>query len=296
MVISLVVVFLLLIVFTSLLALFLYSSTGTFFETLPKYEEKFDEITVNSIHWINTLTQRIGIRLEDIKISDVLKLPLVKATVSSGFGNFFSFVGNTFLVLLFMLFMLAGSGKLSGKVEKAFSPDHALRIITVLQNIDSQARQYLLTKTLISAGTGILTALMLWIIGVDFPLIWGFLTFLLNFIPNVGSIVASILPFILSLLQFDTVVAPILVILLLGTIQVLMGSILEPKIMGFKLNLSPLVVLVSLIFWGWLWGFWGMILAIPMTATFKIIFENIEPLYPVSVMMGGDVNSKGLKN
>ncbi len=292
MVISLVIVFLSLIVVASLLALFLSSSTGTFIETLPKYEAKFDAITAKSIHWLNTLTQRIGIRLEDIRISDVLKLPLVKATVSSGFGTFFSFVGNTFLVLLFMLFMLAGSGKLSGKVERAFSSDHARRITTVIQNIDSQSRQYLLTKSLISVGTGTMTAITLWIIGVDFPIIWGFLTFLLNFIPNVGSIVASILPFILSLLQFDTVVTPILVILFLGTIQVLMGSILEPKIMAFRLNLSPLVVLVSLIFWGWLWGFWGMILAIPMTATTKIIFENIEPLHPVAVLMGGDVSSK----
>ncbi|MDR4504226.1 MAG: AI-2E family transporter [Candidatus Scalindua sp.] len=291
-IISLVIVFFSLSLLISLLALFFYSSTGTFIETLPKYEAKFDAITVKSIHWLNTLTQRAGIRLEDIRISDVLKMPLVKATVSAGFGSFFSFVGNTFLITLFMLFMLAGSGKLSGKVEKAFSSDHSRRITKVLQNIDSQARQYLLTKTLISAGTGTLTAVTLWLIGVDFPIIWGFLTFLLNFIPNIGSIVAAILPFILSLLQFDTVATPILVLMFLGTIQVLMGSILEPKIMGFKLNLSPLVVLVSLIFWGWLWGFWGMILAIPMTATIKIIFENIEALHPVSVLMGGEVSSR----
>jgi predicted PurR-regulated permease PerM len=162
-----------------------------------------------------------------------------------------------------------------------------MQISSILGNIDDQVRQYLMTKTLISGATGVLTSLVLWILGVDFALLWGFLAFLLNFIPNIGSVISTLLPFSLSLLQFESLTIPVLVLALLGTIQVSMGNVVEPKVMSFSLNLSALVILISLIFWGWLWGIWGMILAVPFTATLKIVFENIEPLRPISVLMSG---------
>jgi predicted PurR-regulated permease PerM len=92
-------------------------------------------------------------------------------------------------------------------------------------------------------------------------------------------------------LQFDSLVQPLLVLILLGGVQMVMGNVLEPRMMAFSLNLSALLVLVSLIFWGWLWGIWGMILAVPLTATIKIFFENIEPFGPVSVLMSGPVGT-----
>jgi predicted PurR-regulated permease PerM len=127
------------------------------------------------------------------------------------------------------------------------------------------------------------------ILGVDFALLWGFLTFLLNFIPNIGSIVSVIFPLLISFLQFDSVATPLLVLILLGATQFAMGNVVEPKLMEFSLNLSPLLVLVSLFFWGWIWGVWGMILAVPMMSTVKIIFENIETLQPIAVLMSSKV-------
>jgi AI-2 transport protein TqsA len=162
----------------------------------------------------------------------------------------------------------------------------------MIENIESRVRQYLITKTLISAATGLLAFLILWGSGVDFPLFWGFVTFLLNFIPSLGSLVAIIFPFTLSLLQFDSLERPLLVLILLSSMQMVMGNILEPKIMAFRLNLSPLVILVSLIFWGWLWGVWGMVLAVPIMSTVKIIAENIEGLQPIAVFMSGHLKSK----
>jgi predicted PurR-regulated permease PerM len=127
------------------------------------------------------------------------------------------------------------------------------------------------------------------VLDVDFPLIWGLLAFVLNYIPNIGSVIAVLFPFFLSLLQFDSLTVPLLVLLLLGGIQMLMGNVVEPRIMAYSLNLSPLLILVSLIFWGWLWGLLGMMLAVPLTATVKIITENIEPLRPLSMLMTGVV-------
>jgi predicted PurR-regulated permease PerM len=155
--------------------------------------------------------------------------------------------------------------------------------------MDTQVRQYLLTKTLISLGTGALTTVILWIFGVDFALFWGFLAFLFNFIPNVGSLMAVVFPVLLAFLQFDTLVQPFLVLALLVGTQSTMGNIIEPKVMAFSLNLSPLVVLVALIFWGWLWGVVGMIIAVPMTAIIKIVFENIEDLQPLARLLGGPI-------
>ncbi len=291
MALSLLAVLLVLLLIVFLLGLPLFSSTGAFVEALPRYEAKLDRLATDAASWLTATAERMGVALNEIDSSDLFQFSMLTSAVSAGVGSFVTFVGNVFLVVLFMLFMLAGSGELGAKIRHAFPPDSADRIARVLKNSSAQVRQYLVTKTLVSAGTGFLTFLALWILGVDFPMVWGFLAFLLNFIPNVGSLVAVVLPCILSLLQFDTLLQPILVLILLGVVQTVMGNILEPRMMAFSLNLSPLLVLVSLIFWGWLWGLWGMVLAVPLTATIKIILENIEPLRPISVLMSGRVEA-----
>ena len=235
------------------------------------------------------LAERFDIQVTDFRWTDAIEFSSVTSVLTTGVGSFIGFLSTTFLILLFMLFILAGAGDLADKVRTAFPEEQANRIGDVVATIDTRVRQYLVTKTLISLGTGLLTFLFLLALGVDFPLIWGLLAFVLNYIPNVGSVIAVLFPFFLSLLQFDTLVAPLLVLTLLGGIQMLMGNVIEPRIMAFSLNLSPLLILVSLIFWGWLWGVLGMMLAVPMTATIKIITENLEPLKPLSVLMSGVV-------
>ncbi|MCK4988527.1 MAG: AI-2E family transporter, partial [Desulfobacterales bacterium] len=116
---------------------------------------------------------------------------------------------------------------------------------------------------------------------------WGALAFFLNFIPTVGSIMASIPPILLALVQFYPSIWPgVITLLSVVTIQMGMGNALAPKVMGDQLNLSPVVVLLSLLFWGWLWGIVGALISIPIAAAIKIVCENIETLHPISVMMG----------
>ena len=270
-----------------LLALLVTSSAGSFATALPGYEGKFNAIAKGAEDLVNRAAQQLNVRVEDIKLTDLISFSILSAVLASGIGSFINFMGNAFMILLFMLFILAGSGELIIKVERAFPPDDARRIATVLKNISTQVRQYLLTKTIVSAITGALIALVLWVLGVDFPLLWGFLAFLLNFIPNIGSIVAVVFPLIVSLLQFDTLTRPILVVIFLVVIQNVMGNVIEPKMMAERLNLSAILILLSLIFWGWLWGIWGMLLSVPLTVTIKIVFENIEPLRFLSVLMSG---------
>jgi len=286
---SLLVVLLAFALVLFLVALLIYSSTESFINEVPKYERKLTALGDSLVHSVNRLAADLDIDLESIEWSQAFQLSSFTAALTSGVGTFLNFLTNLFLILLFMLFILAGSGDLGNKIREAFPPHQAAQMARVIQNIENRVRQYLLTKTLISAGTGIVTFLILWITGVDFPLVWGFLTFLLNFIPNIGSIIAVIFPVTLAFLQFDTAGPPLLVLILLSVVQTTLGNILEPKLMAFRLNLSALFVLVSLIFWGWLWGVWGMILAVPVMATVKIVFENVKSLQPLSVLMGGSI-------
>ncbi len=289
---SLLVVLLSLTLVLVLFGMLVFSSARSFTDALPRYQQRIEEVVDNAKESLEQLAEPLEIDVQNL-MGDLIQVSTVTAALSSGVGSFFSFLGNIFLVILFMLFILAGTGDLDSKVEVAFSPEVAERIATVVRNISAQVRQYLVTKTLISAATGFLIFLILWILGVDFPLLWGFLAFLLNYIPNIGSLLSVFLPFLLSLLQFDTLTRPILALVLMETVQIVMGNVIEPRMMAFSLNLSPLLVLVSLIFWGSLWGIVGMVLAVPLTATVKIFLENIEPLRPVAVLMGGEIKAKG---
>lgn len=274
-----------------LLGWVVFSSTETLVETLPSYEAKISAFMFDIQASVLALADRFEIQVTDFRWTDAISFSSVTSALTTGVGSFITFLSTTFLILLFMLFILAGAGDLAGKVRSAFPEQYADRIGDVITGIDTQVRQYLVTKTLISLGTGLMTFLFLLVLGVDFPLIWGLLAFILNYIPNIGSVIAVLFPFFLSLLQFDSLTVPLLVLLLLGGIQMLMGNMIEPRIMAFSLNLSPLLVLVSLIFWGWLWGLLGMMLAVPLTATVKIIAENVEPLKPLSVLMSGVMES-----
>jgi predicted PurR-regulated permease PerM len=122
---------------------------------------------------------------------------------------------------------------------------------------------------------------------VDFAVTWGALTFILNFIPTIGSIIASVPPILVALVQFHPSLLPAFATLAsVLAIQMIMGNVISPKVLGDRLNLSPVVVLLSLVFWGWLWGFVGAILAVPIASAIRIVCENIEALHPIGVLMG----------
>ena len=272
----------------TLLSLILFSSAEAFIEELPKYQARFLSMILIGQAKLTEFAQQFGVEdVPRLRFSELIDAGSLTSALTVGLGSFFSVVTYVFLVLLFMLFILAESADIGGRIREAFPSGQASRVGEIMRNIDVQVRQYLLTKTLISLATGTLTTIVLSVLGVDFALIWGFVAFLLNFIPNVGSIIASILPFIASLLQFETFGVPLLVILLLGGVQMLMGNVVEPRVMAVSMNLSALLVLVSLIFWGWLWGPLGMVLAVPLTSTLKIIFENVGELKPIAVLMSG---------
>jgi predicted PurR-regulated permease PerM len=155
-----------------------------------------------------------------------------------------------------------------------------------MNSIALQIGRYLTLQTLISLATGLLVWFALDRIGVDFPVTWGALAFVLNFIPTIGSVLASIPPILLALVQFQPDLGPMVVTAIaLLVIQQTMGNIVAPKVMGDQLNLSPVVIMASLLFWGWLWGPTGAILSVPIASSIKIICDNVEKLKVIGIMM-----------
>jgi predicted PurR-regulated permease PerM len=136
--------------------------------------------------------------------------------------------------------------------------------------------------------TGIISGIILYIGGFDFIIVSAFLIFTLNFIPNIGSVVATAFPIMIGLINYGFSVRVLLVAIALILTQMIIGNVVEPALTGKNLNLSPIIILISLILWGWIWGIIGMILAVPLTSAIKIMFEHLGPLKPVAELISAE--------
>ncbi|MEA2559904.1 MAG: transport protein TqsA [Acidobacteriota bacterium] len=264
----------------------IYSSALAFKESLPAYEARLGGLIQGAMARLVATFPFLREPVEGFHWQEAVEVSSVGGLLAAGVGSFLVFFNELFLVLLYLIFLLAGSESFPHKLERALK-DRAERVATVIANIEGQVRRYLLTKTLVNLGHGILVAVLLAAFGVEFAPLWGFLTFIAHYIPTVGAVISVGLPTVFMLLQFESTGWALLVAAINLAVQFFIGNMLEPRIMGTSLDLSPIVVLLSLIFWGWLWGAWGMILAVPITSTLKIVCENVEALYPLSVLMSG---------
>jgi AI-2 transport protein TqsA len=252
---------------------------------LPEYEAKFWE-------YANIILLHFDISREQAQeavnafLSNILQNKLsLGGLVQSLSGSFFAFIGNVLWVVLFMVFILAERDSFTKRLVHQLGKKNAAPVLDSLETINQSVQQYLGLKTLISLLTGALVTIVLTIAGVDFALLWGTLTFVLNYIPTIGSIVATLPPIAITLFQSASIGKTIIIAILLLCIQFLVGNVIEPRVMGRGLNLSPLVVLFSLIFWGWLWGIPGMLLSVPLTAAIRIAMEQIDATKTAAVLI-----------
>jgi len=257
---------------------FLNGRMTEFVNAYPKYQARMesliDTVTVN-FGWLNNMLDSIdwGARVGKF---------LMNLSTS-----FLVFVSQLVLVILFLVFMLLEKPFYDYKIKKAFSLRQGEKVTRVVNSISGQIGSYLFLQLVISLVTGFLVWLVLTIIGVDFAVTWGALTFLFNFIPNIGPIIVSIPPILIALAQYYPNLWPAVITLVcLLSIHMIIGNGIAPKVMGDRLDLSPVVILISLLFWGWVWGVVGAIISVPIASAIKITCENIKPLKPVSVMLG----------
>lgn len=292
--VSIILIIIVVGMFGYLLVLLLISAGGDFQDKLSQYLANITTFLTQILRPFDvTLREfaswfKIDLRKLDFKF---LFEKLFQAGVISDFLNSFSSImGDLFIALIFWVFMMLGKIKFEDRLAVAFGSRSAM-VQESIKNINTQIQSYLVIKTILSLILGIIATIVFLLYGVDFALLWGVLTFILNFIPNIGALIATIGPLVIALLQhgFGFTVISLAVILLV--VHNFVGSIIEPHYLGRHMDLSPVFVLFSLIFWGWIWGIAGMFLAVPIAAMMKILFSNIGPLKPIAVLMGSKANN-----
>ncbi len=262
-----------------LLVLLVGSSLDDFSRNFPFYQSRIKELTAVLLNWLNDR----GISISSEFVSHYLdpsKAMKLIATILSSMGGILT---NGFLILITVIFLLLEASTLPGKWRAAFA--HPETSMAQVRSIADNINHYMGIKTLTSLATGIVVALWLWAVGVDFPVLWGVLAFLFNFVPNIGSIIAAIPAVFLALIQLGVGPA-LLVVLGYVVVNMAIGTFLEPRYMGRSLGLSTLVVFLSLVFWGWVLGPVGMLLSVPLTLTAKIALDSNERTRWLSIMLG----------
>jgi predicted PurR-regulated permease PerM len=206
--------------------------------------------------------------------------------LKSIFNSLTEMLGNAFLIIIYALFIFLEEANFHNKLKAVFAKNNRLQeISTILDKIEKSTSSYIGLKTLVSLITGAASYFVLLLIGIDSPVFWAFLIFMLNFIPTVGSLVGTLFPAMFCLLQFGEFTPSLMVLFFVGTIQIIVGNLLEPKLMGNSLNVSSFVTIFALSFWGALWGITGMILSIPITVIMIIIFSHFEKTKAIAIML-----------
>lgn len=247
---------------------------------LAIYMTRLGEIEMLVRHW---LADR-GIELEVVSAMELIPFEPLLGLVTMFVRGTTDTLATAFLVALVAIFLLAEAPGFPAKLRNAIgdSGDNFLWLATVMIEI----QRYLALKTLISAATGLLVGISAWLLGVDFALLWGLLAFFLNFIPNVGSLIAAIPAVLIALLQHGVWTA-IALMAVYVVINLLLGNVIEPAMLGRSLGLSPAVVILSLVFWGWVWGAVGMFLSVPLTMVGKIVLEHTNDYRWIAALMEG---------
>jgi AI-2 transport protein TqsA len=254
-------------------------SANEFRVAIPRYVDQFQRMILDLQAWM--VERRIPV--SDVVITDLINPEYVINLVSGTLRGIAWTVSNAFLILIIMVFMLAETAAFPAKLRAVLGGKDA--DLSRFAKITYEVQQYLGIKTVVSLVTGILVGSYVWFLGIDFPLFWGMMAFLFNYIPSVGSILASIPPVLLGLIQYGPGTA-LLVALGYLAVNVTLGNIIEPNLMGRRLGLSTLVVILSLVFWGWVWGPVGMLLSLPMTMIVKIMLENTHDMRWIAILLG----------
>lgn len=282
-----------LLLLCAILIIFLVAGLVTY-ANVQAIQQRLPEYQVRMLEWLNYAARKTGYANEQglfdwekYSLGDLLNLQLADV-VKWAFGTTVEFLGTTLAVVFYLVFIILQANKMPARITRAFPPDTASNILEIGDKITQDIKRYLLVKTGISLGTAVFAAIIMSLFGLSFWPLWAILTFLFNFIPYIGSIVVTIFPITLSFLQMNGTLVPVMMSLLLISNQVLWGNFLEPQFTGQKLNISPIVLLLFLAFWGWTWGIVGMVLAVPLATTIRIIFSNFERTRKIAILTSGD--------
>ncbi len=260
---------LLVLAIMALLGVLLIVAVQTIVHAAGEYSEQVAELTERLFAYLNAR----HIQVDQARISGELESRL-PGIITQAAGTVSAVLSSGFLIVIFVVFLLVGRNS------------HERRT-GIYAEIEATIRGYITTKTAISAVAGVLVWLILWSLGLRMALLFGLLAFLLNYIPNIGSIVATLLPIPIAATQFNDAWTVLAVVSLPGAVHITIGNFIEPRLMGRGLELHPVTVLLALAFWGLLWGVIGMVLAVPMVATLRIVLSRFATTRSLGNLLAG---------
>ncbi|MBN2545339.1 MAG: AI-2E family transporter [Spirochaetes bacterium] len=295
------IVYTIFILMFALIIFFLTFSLGSFFEDLPKFAK---ELRDQIIDFINYLSKNDFVR-KYIYQEDIMTLIMDSISQFITIKNFNDYflkpLGFTLDLLkafgifaIALIFLIPGMNNLSLRILEAFPDKNGPRINNIISNVMDQLQNYVVAKFIVSFFVGFFSFFILIAFKIKYPFVWSVILFIFNFVPYIGSIIAVGFPLLMSIIQHNSLLGFIFLGVFLIIIQQIMGNIVEPQLMSKKVNLSPIVILTSLIIWGYIWGLMGVILAVPIMSVINVICFNIEALRPFSVLISTH-NHKGLK-
>ena len=247
-------------------------------ESLPEYQKNIEIVSAQ-------INEALNIDLVS-SITEYFKEFNFTGILSNLFSALSSLFGDAFLVIIYLVFILLEEPIFPRKIRAIYdSPERLDNALNMLEKIDKSTSNYMAIKSLMSLLTGTLSFFVLLLIGIDAPFFWAFLIFLLNYIPAIGSLIATLFPTIFAMLQFGDITHPVLVVTIVGAIQVLIGNLLEPRIMGNSLNISTLVVFITLAVWGAIWGVIGMLLSVIITAIMILVMSEIPSTRAIAILL-----------
>ncbi len=276
---ALLVVLACIVVVVTLIAILVGTSINDFTKDLPVYQQRIKEDFSDLIHVLD----RFGVTLPDEILLDSLDPGAIMGLAASLLTSLSGLLTNAFFILLTATFILLEASSFPTKLRSLF--DKPESSISQFSKLTENIKRYLAMKSIVSLLTGIIITGWLAIIGVEYPILWGLLAFLFNYVPNIGSIIAAVPAIMIAFVQSGIGLATSALIGYL-VVNIVVGNMIEPKVMGRSLGLSTLVVFLSLVFWGWVLGPVGMLLSVPLTMVVKIALESYDQTHWIAVLMG----------
>lgn len=258
-------------------------------EKAPEYQQKINALTLQ----VNSLMRQASVsvtgRSSSFNWDKLIDVSTITSAATSITGGVISVLGDSTLVLLFLVFMLLASETFPKKLDAASAALGWLDVRGIYDSVNRHVLQYLRVKSLFNIANGVATWLILLAFGTDFAALMGLLSFLLHYLPNIGSLISTVLPFLIALVQTGSITEALFVLAVLVVAQNIIGNVIEPRVMGDSLDLSPVLVLFSLALWGWMWGIVGMIISVPLMAIVKTILEAFPATRSIALLMGSKV-------
>ena len=237
--------------------------------------------------WFNNIS---GMELDTSEVLKSMKDIVDKQVVAKVAGaiakNISSFGGSFFMFGLYFVVLLSGISEYRSYLKFVGGKKNEKGMVTRYETIRNSLSSYITIKLITSMATGLFATVICLSFGIKFAVFWGLLTFLLNFIPSIGSIIATVPPIVMGIIQFNSAGKVIFMLILLSLVQLVIGSVVEPKVMGNKLRLNTVTVIFGLVFWGYLWGISGMILSVPMLVILKLVLESTPSMHMFARVMG----------